>query len=57
MNKNCTLPTQKDNKTTCCLYCKKKYRILIEQFLNHDIGYKELKNAVLIINGPQEVKD
>ena len=34
-----------DNKKVC-LYCKEKYRGLIVKFLNKEIGYTELKQAI-----------
>lgn len=45
MSKTCKLSTI-DNKQVC-LYCKEKYRALIVAFLNHEIGYAALKDAML----------
>jgi hypothetical protein len=51
MKNNCNLPTtQTNNNKQACIHCKEKYRVLIEQFVNREIGYKELKEALRIYN-------
>jgi hypothetical protein len=51
MSKTCNPSQNKQPENRIvCIHCKQKYKILIEQFLNHEIGIKELKDALRIYN-------